>query len=132
MFEEKRRAYERMRDFVKSLGADRFIFKYEGTTANWFDGLNGHLEFIVKTEAGVPKGLSEEKVVRGKATAGWRHWFVQEEVELLKQAHQPYIEVIGCGVNDLGISPSLEIEPRFSSVYMRGLPRRVTPNIVLR
>lgn len=130
--EEERRRYERMRDFVNSLGADWFIFKYEDMVANRFDDLNRYLGFVVKTEAEVPKGTGKEKVVRKKATGDWRHWFLQEDVDLFKPAYQPYMEAIGYDVHDWGISPSPEIEPEFSSVYMQSLPKKVTRNIVLR
>lgn len=132
VFEEERRRYERMRDFVKSLGSDWFIFKYEDMVTNHFDELNRYLGFIVRTEAEVPKGSGKEKVVRKKASGDWRHWFLQEDVEFFKPAFQPYMETIGYDVNDWAISPSPKIEPEFSSIYMQGLPKKVTRNIVLR
>ena len=132
VFEEERDRYERMRDFVKSLDPDWFIFKYEDMVANRFDELNRYLGFIVKTEAEVPKGTGKEKVVRKKATGDWRHWFLQEDVDLFKPAYQPYMEAIGYDLNDWDISPSPEIEPEFSSVYLQSLPKKVTRNIVLR
>jgi hypothetical protein len=41
------------------------------------------------------------------------------------------METIGYDANDWAISPSPEIEPEFSSVYMQSLPKKVTRNIVL-
>jgi hypothetical protein len=131
VFEEERRRYERMRDFVKSLGPDWFIFKYEDMVTNRFDELNRYLGFVVRTEAEVPKGTGKEKVVRKKASGDWRHWFLQEDVELFEPAFRPYMETIGYDANDWAISPSPEIEPEFSSVYMQSLPKKVTRNIVL-
>lgn len=132
VFAEEQRRYERMREFVASLGDDWFVFKYEDMVANRFDDLNRYLGFIVKNEAEVPKGTGKEKVVRKKATGDWRHWFLPEDVALLKPAYLPYMETIGYDTHDWELSPTPEIEPEFSSVYMQSLPRKVTRNIVLR
>jgi hypothetical protein len=99
---------------------------------NRFDELNRNLGFIDKTEAEVPKGTGKEKVVRKKASGDWRHWFLQEDVDLFKPAYQPYMETIGYDVNEWTISPSPQIEAEFSSIYMQGLPKKVTQNILLR
>jgi hypothetical protein len=132
VFGEERVRYERMRDFVKGLGEDWFIFKYEDMVANRFDQLNAYLGFRVQTAAEVPKGTGKEKVVRKKATGDWRHWFLPEDVALLKPAFLPYMEAIGYDLEDWDLSPAPEIQPEFSSVYMQSLPKKVTRNIVMR
>jgi hypothetical protein len=42
------------------------------------------------------------------------------------------METIGYDVNDWAVSPSPQIEPEFSSIYMQSLPKKVTRNIMLR
>jgi hypothetical protein len=99
---------------------------------NRFDELNRYLGFVVRTEAEVPKGTGKDKVVRKKASGDWRHWFLAEDVDLFKPAFGPYMETIGYDVNDWAVSPSPQIEPEFSSIYMQSLPKKVTRNIMLR
>jgi hypothetical protein len=132
VFEEERVRYARMGEFVQGLSPDWFIYKYEDMVANRVEELNAYLGFTVKPEAEVPKGTGKDKVVRKKATGDWRHWFLEEDVDLFKPAFLPYMKAIGYDVNDWELSPAPEIQPEFSSTYMQSLPKKVTRNIVLR
>jgi hypothetical protein len=122
--EEERVRYQSMRDFVKSLGKDWYLFTYENMVGKNFEGLNGYLGFEVEAEGEVPKSTGKAKVVRKKAVGDWRHWFTEEDVELFKPAYLPYMEIIGYDCNDWTLSPNPVIESIYSSEYMKGLLRR--------
>jgi hypothetical protein len=63
-------------------------------------------------------------VVRKKASGDWRHWFTEEDVELLKPAYLPYMEAMGYDCNDWDLNPEPVIEPQYSSMYMKRLLKR--------
>jgi hypothetical protein len=129
--EEERKRCKRMRGFLESLGSEWFIFKYEDMVKQKFDALNQYLGFEVKADAEVPQSTGKAKVIRKKATGDWRHWFTQKDVELFKTAYLPYMEIIGYDVEDWALSPNPVIEPEYSSVYMKTLPRKATKNSLM-
>lgn len=129
---EERVRYSRMRDFVKSLGNEWYLFKYEDMVSGNFADVNRYLGFELKSEAEVPKGTGKDKVVRKKAFGDWRHWFTEEDVALFKPAYLPYMEAIGYDVNDWALAPEPSIEPQFSSVYVKNLASKGHSNIVKR
>lgn len=122
--------YREMCEFVKGLGDDWFLFNYEDMVTNKFDALNRYLGFDVSAESEVPRAYS--KVVRKKSFGDWRHWFTEEDIELLKPAYLRYLELTGYDSDDWALDPEPIIEPRFSSEYMQSLPERVTMDTVLR
>jgi hypothetical protein len=126
--EDERLRYQRMSEFVNSLGDDWFLFKYEDMIDGNFDGLNDYLGFIVKNEAEVPKSTGKAKVARKKAYGDWRNWFLEEDTEVFKPAYLPYMEVIGYDCEDWAVSAQPVIEPEFSSMYMKRLVRENTSN----
>lgn len=130
--EEERHRYGRMCDFVKRLANDWFLFTYEDMVAGNFDALNKYLGFEVQADAVVPSSSGKAKVVRKKTAGDWRHWFTEEDVELLKPAYLPYMELMGYDCEDWTPSPNPVIEPQFASVYMQSLPRKATRNVILR
>jgi len=132
VFEEEQVRYEQMRNFVKGLGEDWYLFKYEDMVEKQFTALNEYLGFDVTGDAEVPKGTGKEKVVRKKASGDWRLWFTDNDVELFKPAYTPYMELIGYDCEDWVLDPQPVIEPEFSSVYMQSLPAKVTKNVALR
>jgi hypothetical protein len=132
LLEEERDRYRKMSDFVKSLGEDWYLFKYEDMVAGKFDKLNAYLGFEVTSGAEVPSGTGKAKVIRKKATGDWRHWFTPEDVELLKPAYLPYMEVIGYDLDDWNLDPSPVIEPQYSSDYMQGLVKKAKKNVLMR
>jgi len=89
-----------------------------------FADLNAHLGFNISPDAQVPSGSGKRKVVRKKATGDWRHWFTEEDVELLKPAYLPYMELIRYECEDWDLEPHPVIEPEYSSMYMLGLVKR--------
>jgi hypothetical protein len=121
--EEERVRYQSMRDFVKGLGDDWYLFMYENMVGKNFSGLNEHLGFEVAADAEVPKSTGKAKVVRKKAVGDWRHWFTEEDVELFKPAYLPYMELIGYDCNDWMLSEEQVIEPEYSSEYIQNLAR---------
>ena len=129
--EEEQRRYQQMNDFVKHLGNDWFLFRFEDMVAKRFDALNDYLGFEVLADAGVPSASGKAKVIRKKTTGDWRHWYTEEDVALFKPAFAPYMELIGYDCNDWTLSTHPVIEPEFSSVYMQNLPRKATQNVIL-
>jgi hypothetical protein len=130
--EQERVRYERMRAFVKNIGSDWFIFKYEDMVTGKFEGINHYLGFDLKSKAEVPKGTGKDKVVRKKAFGDWRHWFTDEDVALFKPAYSPYMEVVGYDCEDWELSQEQIIEPQFSSIYVQNLASKGTQNIIKR
>jgi hypothetical protein len=132
VFEEERVRYQRMREFVESLGDDWFMYRYEDMVDKKFDSLNAYLAFDAKADAEVPSGTGKEKVVRKKAYGDWRHWYTEDDVVLYKPAYVPYMEVVGYDCDDWNLSLEPIIEPEFSSEYMQGLPRKAKKNLIMR
>jgi len=130
--EEERHRYQQMIKFVEGLGSDWFRFTFEDMAANKFDALNNYLGFEVQADATVPSSSGKAKVIRKKSTGDWRDWFTEEDVALFKPAFMPYMELIGYDLADWALSPDPVIEPKYSSLYMQGLPRKANKNIVLR
>jgi hypothetical protein len=124
VLDEEQARYGQIRAFVNSLGSDWFLFKYEDMVAKKFAALNEYLGFEIEGGGEVPKSTGKAKVVRKKATGDWRHWFTEEDVKLFKPVYRPYMEVIGYDCDDWEISSNPVIEPEYSSIYMRNLPRR--------
>ena len=110
-FEEEQVRYRRMRDFVSNLGDDWFIFRYEDMVNKQFADLNAQLGFNISPDAQVPSGSGKQKVVRKKATGDWRHWFTEEDVEFLKPAYLPYMELIRYDCEEWDLEPDPVIEP---------------------
>ena len=131
VIEEEQNRYGPMCDFVKGLGKDWFLFRYEEMVDQKFDALDDFLGFKVQNEAEVPIGTGKEKVVRKKAYGDWRHWFVDEDVELFKPAFLPYMQVVGYDCEDWNLNPEPVIEPQFSSEYMQSLPRKAKKNNIM-
>jgi len=132
LVEEERDRYLKMSDFVRSLGDDWYLFKYEDMVAGSYGALNAYLGFEVTGDAEVPSGTGKAKVIRKKATGDWRHWFTPEDVELLKPSYRPYMEAVGYDLGDWELEPDPVIEPQFSSEYMQGLVKKAKKNVILR
>ena len=130
--DQERVRYDRMHAFVKELGDDWFLFKYEDMIDGNFESLNEYLGFAVKADGEVPASTGKAKVVRKKASGDWRQWFTEQDVELFKPAYKDYMELIGYGLNDWEFDENPVIEPEYSSVYMQNLLRKATKNIILR
>jgi hypothetical protein len=126
----ERARYREMYDFVKALGDEWFVFNYEDMVDNNFGSLEQYLGFAVSAGSEVPRLYS--KVVRRKSYGDWRHWFTEADIELLKPAYLPYLELTGYASDDWALDPAPVIEPRFSSEYMQHLPERATLDAVLR
>ena len=126
--EEERLRYQRMSDFVKGLGNDWFVFKYEDMIQGNFDNLNDYLGFAIKNDAEVPKSTKKAKVARKKAFGDWRNWFIEEDVEIFKPAYLSYMEAIGYDCSDWVVSTQPTIEPQYSSMYIKRLVRENTSN----
>jgi hypothetical protein len=130
--DQERVRYDRMHAFVKELGDDWFLFKYEDMIDGNFESLNEYLGFAVKADGEVPASTGKAKVVRKKASGDWRQWFTEQDVELFKPAYRNYMELIGYDLDDWALDENAVIEPEYSSVYMQNLLRKATKNIILR
>jgi len=128
VIEKMRSRYQTTHDFVKSLGSEWFIFKYEDMISKNLDALHNYLGFEIDDDAQIPSTTKKTKVARKKASGDWRHWYTEEDVELFKPALLSYMKLIGYDCNDWTLSSNPEIEPRFSSLYMKGLTRKNTLN----
>jgi hypothetical protein len=126
--EDERLRYQRMSDYVKSLGDDWFLFKYEDMIQGNFDDLNNYLGFAIINDAEVPKSTGKAKVARKKAFGDWRNWFIEEDAEVFKPAYLTYMEVIGYDSEDWVVSTQPTIEPQYSSIYIKNLVRENTSN----
>ena len=128
VLEKERFRYQRMYDFVKSLGKEWFIFKYEDMIEKNFDDLHEYLGFKIKDDAEIPSTTKKSKVARKKAMGDWRHWYTEEDIDLLKPAYLPYMELVGYDCNDWTFSPNPRIESEHSFMYIKGLVRQNTIN----
>ncbi|MDJ0816005.1 MAG: hypothetical protein QNJ58_07365 [Desulfobacterales bacterium] len=128
VIEKLRSRYQTTREFVKSLGNEWFIFRYEDMINKNFDALHEYLGFEIDDNAQIPSTTKKKKVARKKAMGDWRHWFTEEDVELFKPALLPYMELIGYDCTDWALDPNPEIDPQVSSLYMKGLARQNTVN----
>jgi hypothetical protein len=128
VIEKVRTRYQTTYDFVKSLGSEWFIFKYEDMISKNFNALHEYLGFEINDDAKIPATTKKTKVARKKAMGDWRHWYTEEDVELFKPVLLPYLNLIGYDCNDWTLSANPEIEPQFSSLYMKGLARQNTLN----
>lgn len=126
--EDERLRYQRMSEFVKSLSRDWHMFKYEDMIQGNFADLNKYLGFEIRNEAEVPEATGKAKVARKKAFGDWRNWFTEEDVEVFKSAYLPYMETVGYDCNDWVVSSQPNIEPEYSSLYMKRLVRDNTSN----
>lgn len=129
VFAEEQVRYQRMYEFVKGLGDDWFFFTYENMVTKNFARLNTYLGFGAQEDAEVPQSTGKAKVIRKKSTGDWRHWFLDQDIRLLKPAYSPYMELIGYNCDDWRLAENPVIEPEYSSVYMENLARKATKNV---
>jgi hypothetical protein len=125
---EERVRYERMREFVSSLGEDWFLFKYEDMVDKKNEELNRYLGFEVQEETEVPKSTGKAKVVRKKSTGDWRHWFTADDIDLAKSAYLPYMEALNYNCEDWFPDDNPVIESQYSSDYMQRIARQNSMN----
>lgn len=131
ILEKERLRYKKMRDFVKELGGDWFLFKYEDMVDNKFDALNVYLGFEVKETAEVPKKSGKAKVIRKKKYGDWRNWFTDEDMELFRSPYTPYMKLLGYDCEDWALKPEPIIEPEYSSEYIKRLTLKGPFNVIL-
>lgn len=130
VLERERVQCQRMHDFVKSIGNNWFIFRYEDMIDKNFDALNEYLGFKIKDEAEIPMITKKSKVARKKAYGDWRIWYTEEDVELYKPVYLPYMELIGYDCDDWTLNPEAVIKPEFSSMYIKKLVHKNTLNTI--
>lgn len=129
VLEEERQRYADMVDFIGDLGDDWFLFSFEDMVKQNYAALNGHLGFEVMKDTEVPESTGKAKVIRKKSSGDWRHWFTEQDIELLKHAYTPYMQLMGYDCDDWTPSDVPCIEPAYSSEYMQRLPERITQDV---
>ena len=70
MIEKVQTRYQTTHDFVKSLGSEWFIFKYEDIIAKNYNALNEYLGFEIEDDAKIPATTKKTKVARNKTQWG--------------------------------------------------------------
>jgi hypothetical protein len=124
MVTKERSKCQDMLDFVKGLGDDWFIYKYEDMIDKNFDRLNHYLGFEVKADAEIPETNRKSKVARQKAYGEWRNWFTREDADIFEPIYSPYLEYIGYDGDEWTPNPSPIIDPEVSSLYIQDLMRK--------
>jgi len=117
MIENERVRYQRMTDFVASLGRDWLIFKYEDLVDENLAALSEYLGREVRASTGLPR---EDLVkARTKSYGDWRNWFTEEDVRIFEPLYAPYMELVGYDSRDWELARDPEIDPETASAYMR-------------
>jgi len=117
MIENERIRYQRMTDFVRSLGPDWFIFKYEDLVDGKFAALSDYLGREIRRPSELPR---EDRVkARTKSYGDWRNWFTEEDVRIFAPLFTPYMELAGYDAGDWALAPEPVVEPATASLYMR-------------
>jgi hypothetical protein len=127
---EEQQRYQQMHEFVKGLGDQWFLYKYEDMVQNHFGALNRYLGFKVGQDTEVPKSTGKAKVVRKKSFGDWRNWFTEEDVALLRPVYLPYMQWMGYDCDDWALSGKPVIEPEYSSAYVQKLAAKKNLNPV--
>lgn len=112
----------RLERFVRGLGNDWFLFRYEDMVEQRFEALNAYLGQEVEGEAEVPH--TEQRIVRRKSYGDWRHWFTEEDCPIFRPIYAPYMDLVGYDSTDWSLSSEPHLDPRFGSQYMQKLARR--------
>ena len=126
--QEETLRYQSMCEFVRDLGEDWFLFKYEDMVNKNAEPLNQYLGFDIQEETEVPKSTGKAKVVRKKSTGDWRHWFTEDDIEPAKTAYLPYMKALEYDCEDWTLEEHPVIEPRYSSDYMQRIARQNSMN----
>jgi hypothetical protein len=132
VLERERFRYQRMHKFVKNLGSEWFVFRYEDMIDQNFGDLNKYLGFEIKDDAEIPQTTKKSKVLRKKAYGDWRQWFTEQDVDFYKPVYSPYMDTIGYNINDWALTPEPVISPEFSSLYVKRLIQKNTKNNILK
>jgi hypothetical protein len=123
LVERERRSYLSVSSFVAGFDDDWFMFKYEDMIAGLYSDLNRFLGFDVALDASVLE--VQEQVVRRRASGDWRDWFTTEDVEMFKPVYDPYLRQVGYDPEDWCLNPNQEIDPHYSSEYVKSLPAKL-------
>lgn len=118
LVEMERTRYERMCEFVGSLGGDWFIFKYEDLVEGHLEALSAYLGREIRP-AEMPR--EDQVKARTKSYGDWRNWFVEEDVRLFAPIYGPYMDLVGYDSSDWKLNPDPTIDPAIASEYMQRL-----------
>lgn len=119
LVEEERIRYERMCEFVRDLGSDWFVFRYEDLVDLDFAALSAYLGREVRPEAEIPR--DDQVKARTKSYGDWRNWFLEEDVRILKPVYARYMDLVGYDSSDWSLNPHPTIAPAIASEYMKRL-----------
>jgi hypothetical protein len=119
LVDEERTRYERMCEFVRNLGSDWFIFRYEDLVDRNFEALSEYLGREVHADVEIPR--DDQLKARTKAYGDWKNWFLEEDVRILAPIYAPYMELVGYDSSDWSPNPHPTITPELASEYMKRL-----------
>jgi hypothetical protein len=119
LVEEEATRYERMCEFVRNLGDDWFIFRYEDLVDRNFAALSAYLGREVRGEVEIPR--DDLLKARTKAYGDWRNWFLEDDVRILEPIYAPYMDLVGYDAADWSPNPHPKIRPELASEYMKRL-----------
>jgi hypothetical protein len=119
LVDEERTRYERMCEFVRDLGDDWFVFRYEDLVDRNFAALSAYLGRDVRADAEIPRG--DQLKARTKSYGDWRNWFLEEDVRILEPIYAPYMVLVGYDASDWSLNPHPTITPALASEYMKRL-----------
>ena len=100
-------------DYVAAL-PDAFFYKYEDFVAGNYGALEGHLGIALSGAAEVPKEV--DRVVRTKASGGWRDWLTDEDVKAYRPLLVAWLEKYGYDAKDW----VLNAEPSIAAAHCSG------------
>ena len=119
LVDEERTRYERMCEFVRDLGDDWFVFRYEDLVDRNFAALSAYLGRDVRADAEIPR--DDQLKARTKSYGDWRNWFLEEDVRILEPVYAPYMDLVGYDSSDWKLNPDPTIDPAIASEYMQRL-----------
>jgi hypothetical protein len=117
MVENEGRRYREMCDFVRGLGPDWFVFKYEDLVEERLAALSDYLGREIRPSSEL-RGADRVKA-RTKSYGDWRNWFTEEDVRVFAPLYSPYMELVGYDADDWRIASEPSIDPAKASGYMR-------------
>jgi hypothetical protein len=109
--------YRRMCQFIRGLGDDWFIFKYEDLVDGNLGALSAYLGREVR--AGGELAGEDRVKARTKSYGDWRNWFLAEDVVLFEPIFSDYMGLVGYDATDWALPDDPRIDPALASRYMR-------------
>jgi len=111
------RRYREMTEFVRRLGSDWLIYKYEDLVDEELSPLSDYLGREIRSSSELPD--ADRVKARTKSYGDWRNWFTEEDVRVFAPLYSPYMELVGYDAEDWRLASDPVIDPAKASHYMR-------------